>query len=251
MLYPIKHSSQLEALQASGLPAKNSKAVKTKEGFSYKVQVGWLSIPCQSTYERDLKNIKTIIQYLDKPEIHDGSEVQDESFVGAVTQFKSKTMVRLARLWNFMFGDHHWYNEACARKLVKFYAKEAGGTRNEELTEKVVELYDRLAKIKRGEGTYADGIERGSLIGNKNILTNLTTWLGDLMKQMDPSVANMLKKGAQKAVNGLIEAGEQAAFEKAAKYCGENLVPLTNTPMVQIALLTIMAVTSVLKNRVI
>lgn len=130
--------------------------------YSYNVSYGPIRFKGEGKLEKDLANLEKIISYLDKPDIIENKEGTSRVFT-QMNQIQSKVSVRLHRLFNFLFGDHEWYNESRVRKIVKGYSNLPASSKVSEHSKKVLDAYAQLGRIKNGTGTYADGIDRNKL----------------------------------------------------------------------------------------
>lgn len=113
--------------------------------------------------DRSLTNLDRVLKLIDPPDILTPDEqCKHWRVTHAIIRLISKIYVRLARVANLIGGDHQWYNEAKARKIVKHYIWNAQtADRNDARTQKVELIYDKLVRIRKGHVTYADRIEKG------------------------------------------------------------------------------------------
>lgn len=113
----------------------------------------------------DYKNpqlLDNLIQFLNPPNIEEkGKAKVSAGFWG----FGSKLFTNVTRITNKAFADGVWYDEAKARQVLLDYIN------NPECTkllnpqhEKIIQIYDRLAHLSKGEGTWADGIDKELLL---------------------------------------------------------------------------------------
>jgi hypothetical protein len=111
-------------------------------------------------YNHYLKNLNKFELYLDNPNIPDsGSTSCCSSLAHKISVFVSQLFKRIARLWNYCFGDHHWYSESKARDVIQLYIlPEKIAIRNPEDSKKILHIYDRLNQLKNGNGKQSDGI---------------------------------------------------------------------------------------------
>lgn len=113
-----------------------------------------------------LNNLDRCLHYLDKPNIRRTSDgkIRQYSLCRRICLFVSKIFVRLARVWNYVFGDHYGYNELKARKIVIYYLNRVPlDQRTKEKSKQILAIYDRLNLLREGSGTYADKIDAAKI----------------------------------------------------------------------------------------
>lgn len=125
-----------------------------------------------TNYKRSLKHLTVISHCLGPEDIFNGKK--PNAFVRVIKRIASYCFTCLARLFNLVFGDHHWYNEAKARKVLKFYLWEAKPSERvgKNHCAKALRIFDRLSHIKRKsrKSHYVEGLDRNLIaeVGNKN-----------------------------------------------------------------------------------
>lgn len=129
---------------------------KNNQSYSYTMGCGPVRFKCHSSYSKDLKRIDRLMECLNEP------NVEAATFFGQVGRQARDVRVILVRLINYL-KTGTWMNEEGARKLVKHYTRMDAAKKSPEQTRKLQQVYDRLAQIKREDGTYASNIERGAL----------------------------------------------------------------------------------------
>lgn len=187
---------------------------KPQQGYLYEAAWGPFKVRCLSTYDADLKNIDKILMFLDDPDVK-----TVDSYLLRITSLQNKFGKRLSRLWNFLFGDHHWYNESCARKLIKHFANDFDEkNKTEDLRGSILKVHDRLADIRRGNGTWAKGIDR-SLLEQQSLLQRSVF----LLQSMPEWAA--LKQTAQTVGRIALMIGKLWITDQAQKRFGQEKVP--------------------------
>ena len=187
---------------------------KAPQQFMYEAAWGPFKVRCVSYYETDLRNLDKILMFLDDPDVK-----SMESYVLRFTSLQCKVVKRLARLWNFLFGDHRWYNESCARKLIKHFAKDANEiNKTDNLRAGILKIHDRLADIRHGKGTWAQGIDRSLL--EKPKLFQRTVQLLQSMPEM-----HALKQTAQTIGRIALLIGKLWLSDQVQKKFGQEKVP--------------------------
>lgn len=115
--------------------------------------------PEKINYKYYINHLDRVHRYLDKPNVR--KKGCCTSIVHRISDFVSQLFMRIARLWNFCFGDHHWYHEQKARKIVQLYLlPENICERTDQRSEKILQIYQRLNRLKKGQGTYADDFNK-------------------------------------------------------------------------------------------
>lgn len=109
-------------------------------------------------FNYNLKNLDRVEGLLQPADIK-GSK--HRTITGPLRIF-SQLGTQLKRLMNLCFGDHHWYNEAKARKIVRFFIEKIDNPTPEQ-TEKVLSIFERLAHIHKGKVTYAHLLDEAAL----------------------------------------------------------------------------------------
>lgn len=159
-------------------------SVENNQNYTYSMSVGSASIQCSSNYKKDLKNLDALLECLNPP------EMSNAGFLGGVSRKVQEGRVLLVRLTNYV-KTGTWMNEAGARKLVKHFAKQPNSSKAPSDIEKMQQIYDRLAQVKRGEGTYVDGIDRQSLaLQNELTIAKTIAFTAEVFAQWmkDPAV---------------------------------------------------------------
>lgn len=119
------------------------------------------------------------------------SEPGTSSMMADLQQMSSNMSVRLARLWNFLFGDHEWYNEARASQLLKCSAAIADDL-SEEQRESLKALFAQLQAYDPN----SPGIQREDLDAKACDLIDMYHFV-DAQLDMMPEVKQALVKGAK------------------------------------------------------
>ena len=114
-------------------------------------------------YDHYLKNLDKLESYLDKPDI---PSIKNKKIkpLNCFSRFFDHIWNRIRRLANYIFGDHHWYSEDRAQKVVNFYITKIPPhqqTPNQKI--KIIQIFNHLAHLKKGKGTYADGLDQEAL----------------------------------------------------------------------------------------
>jgi hypothetical protein len=111
-----------------------------------------------------------------------------------LTQFSSSLAVRLARIWNLLFGDHEWYNEARAVALLH-----EGSARSVQLTDEqrhsLIALFDQLNGCAP---QLIEGLERSNFDKREWQLVDLYNFVDAQLAQR-PKVKLLLGKAANMA----------------------------------------------------
>jgi hypothetical protein len=212
-----------------------------QKSYSYRASYGPISLNCHSDYESDLKNLDKIFQHLNQPNLN-----QEKTITGSFKQKCHQLAVRLGRLKNYLFGNGHWYNEECARKIVKYYAKNLSASdQNDAQRDKILKIYDRLATIKKGEKSYVNGIER-SLI-DRSLLKESHSWsIGDVFNSV---ISHPAVKAAGSAIaNAAIQEIEDYAVQKAGKFVN-NPESNQSSLWVELAVIGMTAFTAALRQQ--
>ena len=170
--------------------------------------------------QHELDHLEKVIEYLDKPNIKlPGDSATSRS---VFKKLISKIGVRLSRLRNFLFGDHHWYSNARARKLVKYYIQNVDASKkNDKQISQIICIYDRLIRLKRGKGSWGDQIKRDGIVVQQqklntsnsqksNIQNSDEHWEDDPIIQADlhiPELDELLE-------NPFLDASPEDSFEE-------------------------------------
>jgi hypothetical protein len=86
-----------------------------------------------------------ILYFLEK------KSAQKSNICNRISQVVSKFFLNVLRLFNYLFGDHRWYDEAKARAIVRYYTTQfPAEKKNEKLSAKVSKIQNFLnpASIK-------------------------------------------------------------------------------------------------------
>lgn len=124
-----------------------------ENNYSYHTGLGPISLTCQSNYGEDLKNLDLFLKCVSQP------DSESTSLKGRIKDSFDSGKTLLTRMVTFV-QTGVWVNNEAARKVVKHYTKLNDAEKEVSQGEKIEILYDRLAQVKRGNGTYADGICR-------------------------------------------------------------------------------------------
>lgn len=110
---------------------------------------------------QDPQLLDKIIQFLNIP-------VPKEASAATLWSLGSKLYTNVTRVTNKAFADGVWYDESKARLVLLDYIN------NPECTKvlspqhrKIMLIYERLAQLSRGKGTWADGIDKSLLQANE------------------------------------------------------------------------------------
>lgn len=109
-----------------------------------------------------LNNLDRVLRYLDKPDlIRDKiGKIQPSSCVQRICSIASKIFMRLSRIWNYVCGDHVYYNELKARQIIVYYLNKVPVTeRTAKKSESILQIYNQLCLISEGKGSYGDSIK--------------------------------------------------------------------------------------------
>ena len=98
-----------------------------------------------------------------------------------ISTVASKIFVRFARLLNYIFGDHRWYDEAKARSIVQYYLQTFPEVKKTTtISIKIGDIINRLKTIPSGKNaTYGDGLSltkpKNSKVSTKKVETSKKT----------------------------------------------------------------------------
>lgn len=180
----------------------NNITPQENKDYSYFVDLGPLSFRAQSNYDLDMNRIGCIMNCLQQPDL------APPSMLGSAKRRVRNAKLFLVRFFNYL-STGTWMNEASARKLVKHYSRRPNAQKNPTQLKAIQEVYDRLAKIKRLNGTYVDGIDRMSLeaiqeqVLEKTALDQLKTFACQMF--MDPRTQQVAKKLGDLALDALLK----------------------------------------------
>lgn len=119
----------------------------------------------EKQYSYHLNHLDRVYYYLDKPDLYrdaKSGQIKQFNLAQRICLCVSKIFMRIARIWNYLCGDHHVYNELKARKIVIHYLNSKERTAKQ--TEHILNIYKRLSVLSFGNGTYADGIDKEKII---------------------------------------------------------------------------------------
>lgn len=167
-----------------------------ENNYTYHANLGPLSLKCHSNYSEDIQRLDTVLECLNKSD----AELNSLDIISrSITMGK----VKLARLINFI-RTGVWMNDAGARKIVKHYTKLNDQEKQPDQAEKVKVIFDRLAQIKRGNGTYADGINPQHIPPQAIIsMEKVIDFAKGVFKQLveDPVIQEAVKLAGEKAMD--------------------------------------------------
>lgn len=129
----------------------------------------------------------------------------------------------LFRVFNFLFGDHQWYNNRTAQHILQSYALSCHSTAegqspatDEALVLRLAALYDALSQRRDGSGSCVDGIERPVCLQNEHIeplIVDLPLLPGGLENQGEsPSSTNACTDSVEVFLNRPSSADSPEAF---------------------------------------
>lgn len=117
--------------------------------------------------EHYFKNLNRFLDFLDKRDLERDSNdnIHFLPLSKRICLLVSKFFTRLARMWNYIFGDHFRYDEIRARQIVRVYLKSPEKTA--EQNQQIIAIYERLKYIREGNGSYADKLSINSVLSQK------------------------------------------------------------------------------------
>lgn len=140
---------------------ENTVKTNNTEAYNYNLGIGPFSFTSQGKLSEDItaKNLSNLLSCLDTPETKD--EAVKSSFGYSFQRGTEMLQVRLNRVFNFVFGDHNWYNEDRAVSLIKHFMKnEAKDIKSEINAKNVLEVFTRLKEISPND---VEGIKEKKL----------------------------------------------------------------------------------------
>jgi len=109
--------------------------------------------------------IDNLIRFLNNPDIkEEGTAKVSTGFWGV----GNKLLTNVTRVINKAFADGIWYNEAKARQVLLDYINNPECAKVlKPQHKKIMLIYDRLAHLSKGKGTWADGIDKELLLAKE------------------------------------------------------------------------------------
>lgn len=130
--------------------------------------------------------IDNLLNFLQKPDI-----VEAKSISNSLWSIGSKALTVLSRAKNTALSDGIWYDEAKARQLVIDYINNPACTKAlQPYHAKIVEIYERLAHLSRGSGTWADQIDKELLLTNQSEKTDAAKPEDEAFQELNTMILN-------------------------------------------------------------
>lgn len=130
----------------------------------------------KSNFEYYLKHLDRTLYYLDKPNLYrdDNNNIKQFGLAKRICLFVSQIFKRIARIWNYIFGDHYGYNELKARQIIIHYINRAPTSqRTAALTRQILALYDRLHVLREGNNCYTSKINLSKIMALRDSLARV------------------------------------------------------------------------------